>query len=94
MSAPFSVVVVGLRLKPPGVDAIQRRRSVQAHERVGVVPVAAWTVTPVHHHHVGIAGSDECVDERHTRGACADDQVIGLDCAHSRLPDPYTHDRS
>ena len=47
------------------VHAVERRRLVQAHERVGVVPVAARTVAPVDHHHVGVGVGDQRIGERH-----------------------------
>jgi hypothetical protein len=57
--------------------------------------VAAWAVTPVHHHHVSVAGSDQRVGERHARGARSDDQIIGLDLAHSPIsPPPPLYARS
>ena len=40
------------------VHAVERRGLVQAHERVGVVPVASRGVPTVHHHHVGVGFGD------------------------------------
>jgi hypothetical protein len=80
------VLVDHVTAELPGVDAVQGRRRVQAHERVRVIPVAARTVAPVYQHDVGVAVRDERVGERHASGACADDQVIGLDCGHCWPP--------
>jgi hypothetical protein len=40
---------------------------------------------PVHHHHIGVAGRDQRIDERHPGGARPDDQIVGLDPAHGGI---------
>jgi hypothetical protein len=55
---------------------------VEAHERVGVVPVPARSVAPVHEDHVDVGRRDQRVDERHARCARADDEVVGLEFPH------------
>jgi hypothetical protein len=50
--------------------------------------VATRVVAPVHHDHVGGAGHDQRIDERHPGRARSDDQIVGLDPA--RDPDLTT----
>jgi len=47
-------------------------------------------MAPVHHHHIGIAGRDQRVDERHPGRTRPDDQIVGLNPAHGRIlrPEP------
>jgi len=71
-----------------GVHAVQGRRGVQPHERVRVVPVAARAMAPVDHNHVGVAGRDQRIDERHSGGARPYDQVVGLDRVHGEILRP------
>jgi hypothetical protein len=55
---------------------------VEAHERIGVEPVAARPVTPVDEHDLGVRVRDQRVRERHPRRTRSDDEVIGLDFPH------------
>ena len=71
-------------LHPPAAqqrrgDAVERRRLVQAHEPVGVEPVASGAVTTVddRDRHVGVGR--EGVDERHPHRPRADHQVVDVD---------------
>ena len=64
------------------LDAVVRRRLVEAHERIGVEPVAARPVPPVDEHDLGVRVRDQRVRERHPRRTRSDDQVIGLDFPH------------
>ena len=61
------------------IDAVVPRRLVELHERVRVEPVAAGSMTPLDHHHVGVAVLDQRVDEGHPERAGADDEVVGLE---------------
>jgi hypothetical protein len=54
----------------------------QAHERVGAVPVSARAVTSFYHHDVGLALRDQRVGESHPRRATAYYQVVRLDGCH------------
>jgi hypothetical protein len=82
-----------------GIHAVVRRRLMQAHERIRVVPVTARAMAPVHHHHLGIAISDKRIGKRHPRGASTDHEIVGLDhrrpplfdrCYACRGPDAWT----
>ena len=58
-------------------DAVELRRLVQGHERVGEVPVAAGLGVPIDDHHVGVALGHERVGERHPDGTASHDEVVG-----------------
>ena len=64
------------------VDAVERGRLVQTHERVRVVPVAAGPMPPVHEHDVGVRLGNERIGERQARGAGTHDEIVGLDRSH------------
>ena len=76
-------VIDRVAAEDPRVDAIERRRLVQSHERVRVVPVAARAVSSVHHHDVDVRFGDQRINERHPRRTSTDDQVVGVDPCHS-----------
>lgn len=50
----------------------------QADEGVGIEPMAAGTVAPVHHHDVDLRPGDQRTDERHPGRAGADNQIVRL----------------
>jgi len=54
----------------------------QAHERVGAVPVSARAVTSFHYHDVGLGFRDQRVRESHPCRAAAYYQVVRLDGCH------------
>ena len=54
----------------------------EAHERIGVEPVAARPVTPVDQHDLGVGVRDQRVGEGHPRRTGSDDEVVGLDFPH------------
>ena len=55
----------------------------QPNERIGGGPVATGLVIAVDQHHARRCLGHQRVDERHTHGARADDQVVGLDAVHT-----------
>ena len=67
----------------PRLDAVVRRRLVEAHERIGVQPVAAGPVAPVDEHDLGTRVGEQRVRERHPRRTRSDDEVVGLDLPHA-----------
>src|SRR3954451_2584870 len=58
----------------------------EAHERIGVVPVAARAMAPIDHHDVDFGVCDQFVGERHAGSASADHQVVGLENRHAEIP--------
>ena len=72
----------------PRVDAVARGRLMEAHKRVGIIPVAARGVPAVHHDDVAVLiRVDQGVGKGHARGSRPDHQVVGLD----RLHDSTSH---
>ena len=66
----------------PRLDAVVRGRLVEAHERIGVEPVAARPVPAVDQHDLGVGVRDQRVSEGHPRRTGSDDEVVGLDFPH------------
>ena len=64
------------------LDAVVRRRLVEANERIGVQPVAARPVKPVDQHDLGVRVRDQRVGEGHPRRTRTDNEVVGLDFPH------------
>ena len=52
----------------------------QANERIRRLPMATWLMVSVNDGNSCIALCDHRVDERHSHGASADDEVVGLNC--------------
>jgi hypothetical protein len=69
--------------------AVERRCLVQPDEGVGVQPVPTDTVPSVDHDDLDVRVVDQGVRERHPRGSCADDDVVGLqDRSHGLMLGP------
>ena len=64
------------------VDAVERRRLVQPDERVGVVPVSAWTGMTIDDHHRCVALGVHDIGKRHAHGTRADDQIVRSNLTH------------
>ena len=78
-----SLLVQLVVAQPSGIDAVARGRLMQAHERVGVVPVTTRGVAAIHHDDVTFSVRvDQRIGEGHARCPCADHQVVRLDRAH------------
>ena len=61
------------------VDPVERRRLMQADERIGVVPVTAGSARPVDDHDGRVGFVEDHVGEGHPHGAGADDQIVGFE---------------
>jgi hypothetical protein len=78
----------------PRVDAIVCRGLVDAHETVCVVPVTTRAVSPIDHHDIAVALSDERIRERHPGRTRTNDQIVGIDHGHDPAPSLGLHDPS
>ena len=54
----------------------------EAHERIGVQPVATRPVTPVDQHDLGVGVRNQRVGEGHPRRTGSHNEVVGLDFPH------------
>ena len=59
-------------------DAVEHRRLMQLHERIGVLPVPSGDVATVDERDVHVGMIDQRVGERHAHRPGADDEVVGL----------------
>ncbi len=71
-----------------GGDPVERRRLVQAYERIGLQPVTTDTVPTVDEGHLDVGTLDQCIGEGHAHGPCPHDEVVGVD------RERHTHDPS
>ena len=71
--------------EPARVHAVERRGLMEAHERIGVVPVAARAMAPIDHHNIGVGVGDQLVGERHARRTGPDHQVVRFESRHAEI---------
>jgi hypothetical protein len=69
------------------VDAVVGRRLVQAHERIGLVPVPTGPVVTIDHDDLRVAVGQQRIDEGHADGTGADHEVVGFDRRHGHPRD-------
>ncbi len=80
-----SIRCYGLPLLAAVEHEAKARGAVNAHERVGIVPMTARTVAPIDHHAVSITFSDERVGKRHAGSPGSDDKIVSLDHAQDHV---------